>query len=355
MVFWKKIIFVSLTVLCLCFLIWETYKIRVAIKNDIGYFKSGANVPAVFEPSIVNLGKLFQNQTITYSVNLKNKGTNDLRITAMHTTCSCTIVNTNIIGQIIKPKKSIPLTFTFDTGRRDEMFNGFITVRTEDSSKAYISQVKLQGEVLSDFSIKPQYLDFGELKSGSIITQNISIVPRGVTNFKIISLESSRQEFAPNIVDGKDGTPSGIKVCFNAPDTTFRKIITGTLKVRTTCPRLKELLITMQCTVVPDIELIPDTLYIRNNSVDSKDECNHLVIRTYNPSILEKVAVESKNSKTEIPIQVNDNSNLDNEHRVEIPVQQIKNAERICIKLAIQTQPDRKESKQAVIKVISLN
>lgn len=252
---------------------------------------SNVAIPVEFLPAVLDLGTLFQHQTVQRTVTLRNTGTNDLRITAAHASCSCTLVQTNFLNDLLPAGQAVPLVISFDSAARDGDARSLVTIRLEDSHKAYITQIPVVGQVMADISVEPKTLDFGQRAPGSVAAEQVKLAPKAVKDFRIISLVSSRPEFKAAIAqsegDASNGSPAIIAIRLVAPNTPRRQAIHGNIKVVTTCDRQHELLIPVSAFVVPEVEVTPDVLVRNYRTARPTSQHYRIAVRTRKPSLLD--------------------------------------------------------------------
>lgn len=311
-------------------------------------------MPVKFDPRRLDLGTAYQYQTLVRSVQLTNASTNNLTITAAHSTCGCTVLNSNLVGSEVRAGQSIPITLSFDSGGRDGAWSSAVTVRLDDpkGGASYMTQVELFGDVFADFSIEPTVLRFGEVNPGETKVRYVAIIPKLTKTFQIVSIESSRTEFiATATTAGTNTVPVGLDIQFIVPKAARRETLSGLIKVSTTAPRLREFQIRVEGIVVPDIEAIPQTLVFAG---DVTNQNSRLLIRTREASVVKQMTVHLVNGMQKV-LNVAEAGGWQKEHPIVIPAESIQEAKTISVTVVMGKNPDRNEARQIAINVIGLN
>ena len=131
-----------------------------------------------FDPPFFYFGTALQAQTIPHDFRLVNRSTNELRIVAMKSSCSCTMVADEVLGRVLRPNEECMIPVTFETGSRHGHSDSTIDVILEASGLRYIAKAMLSGEVTADFAYTPRAVDFGTLRPGETATQEVFLKPK---------------------------------------------------------------------------------------------------------------------------------------------------------------------------------
>lgn len=161
-------------------------EVNTAIKNSVGVLPDvlgdlQESAPIVFEPGIIDLGKMFPRDLITSKFTLRNLGNTPMTIKAIKPACGCTKLD-DYYGLVIPPGESVELEARTKSRTVPSSFSSSISFLFEE----YIapSTISMFGEVTRVIRTAPKYFncvanrDSGLRKdSGLIVVESLDGKP----------------------------------------------------------------------------------------------------------------------------------------------------------------------------------
>lgn len=160
----------------------------------------GETIPLVFEPGIIDLGRMFPRDLITTKFSLRNTGTRPMTIKVIRPSCACTKLD-NYSGLVIPPGESVELEARIKSRTVPSTFTSAISFLFEE----YIGQatINISGEITrairtapTTFNLVPGRSSGARAESGLIVIESIDNEP-----FNILSANGKEpiyQSFDPD-------------------------------------------------------------------------------------------------------------------------------------------------------------
>ena len=144
--------------------------------------------PVVFDPPAVDLGYILPNQTVNTIIQVRNIGSEPLKITLVKPSCTCTTLD-DLTGTVIPPGESVSLTAQLKARSRPSPVTSSITFLFEGYAES--SQVSISAQVTRPIRTIPQIFNCrtGEL-SGRVVVESIDGRP-----FTISAANRQRPEY----------------------------------------------------------------------------------------------------------------------------------------------------------------
>ena len=139
-----------------------------------GEAESGAFIG--FEPATVNLGERMWGQVIDVPLHFVNHGENPIRIGAIHSSCGCTIIDTDAyIGQEIAPGGALDIAAQMDTETNPGNKTRDVLLLGEGANQRYTATIRLG--VWGTWELSANEVDFGQiaLDEGELLPVNQAI------------------------------------------------------------------------------------------------------------------------------------------------------------------------------------
>jgi hypothetical protein len=169
--------------------------------------EKGAVVEA--KPKIVvkekqfNFGKVKQGQSVEHVFEIENQGKGDLVLEGAHGSCGC--VATVLSAKTIAPGGKGQVKATFSTAGRRGQQTKQIFVISNDPVEHQLT-LGVEGEVIVDVAIDPQYLWLKEIKTGEKASREFSLTVPDPEKLKVASVTVEDKRFT---VRRKSGDPKG--------------------------------------------------------------------------------------------------------------------------------------------------
>ena len=149
-----------------------------ALQGVAGNIQSPTNVvssgpaPVVFDPPAVDLGYILPNQTVNMIIQVRNIGSEPLKIALVKPSCTCTTLD-DLAGTVIPPGDSVSLTAQLKARPKPSPMTSSVTFSFEgyaDSSKVLIS-----AQVARPIRTIPQIFNCvtGKPLSGQVVVESI--------------------------------------------------------------------------------------------------------------------------------------------------------------------------------------
>lgn len=203
---------------------------------------------------VFDFGRVEQGDTVTHVFRFTNRGTRDLRIESVETSCGCTAAV--LADDTIAPGASGSIQARFDTGRFLGAQSKRLNVRSNDPAHP-ITTLVLQGEVTAEVAVQPGQLYLGRLRRGSRATHTVSVLYDADEPISITGVEHDnpgiRVEAEDVEADGKRGRRLHVSVADTAPLGQLR----DTLTITTTSEKKPRLTVPVFGNVEGDVTVEP--------------------------------------------------------------------------------------------------
>ena len=256
------------------------------------------------ENSTFDFGTALQNKKVRHQFRLFNESSNEVIIAGLRTTCSCTLTESNLIGSKIAPKSSIFIPAIYDTGNRDGEVSSSIMVLVSSKGSRYELEATMHGNIFSDFTIDPSFVDFGVVKPGEIVKRTISFRPKALKSVTIQKPIATNVSFTVSL--SSETNFAQVIIEFHAPTIPREQTLSDLLQFPTSSERVPVAKVYVRGKVVPDIEITPDLIII----VPSKAPENlEFSLRTLHPSHLVNITAKAPNNSNRLEFATDDTTN----------------------------------------------
>jgi hypothetical protein len=252
-------------------------------------------VTVEFDPPVLDLGTIFQNQKIRRDFKLFNRGAHEVRILSIRSTCNCTAFGESLARRSVPAGGSVLIPVEYESSADDGTISSRVEVGVETAGKKYYVQARVQGQITADFAIVPRLVDFGTLKPGEHATKTINFVRGGSADVRIKRVRSTPGvaiSLGRNGPGSQPGIPCSIEVTYDAPSTYVSQTFGGTVEVETSSAFMPLVKIPVSGTVAPDVEMTPQLIVLQKPRPSG--ECR-ITARTREPSrIIRLLALTSQ-------------------------------------------------------------
>jgi len=324
------------------------------------------NSKVVFDPPQFDFGNRQQHELIDNVFHLLNRGENPAFVVGIHTTCSCTLIEENVLGKMIPPHGAISIPVSFDTGLKEGDAAASVTIYwqvggMDSNSPVYESQASLQGKVFPEFVIEPRTVDFGELKPGEAVTNIVAFYPGNDKNFTISDIRTTSSDFKAALINGGDKSAkykdslAQLAITFYAPKVSQSETLNDIVHFTSTSKLVPSGEIPVRGTVMPDIEVIPEMIVLPSSGVLGLSD---ITIHTHYPSRISHIVVrglmEPFDSGGGDAFHV-DPETYNTAYHWRIPNTIIASAKAIDFELEVRNESGRVEARSASVLVKRLN
>ncbi len=223
----------------------------------------------VTEPTVIDFGRMEQQEVRKTTVTLRNDGTAPLKIDKVETSCGCTVATPDV--DLLQPGQATSLEVTFNS----KMFEGpqrkMIEIYTNDP-RDRITQIQVLADVHAPLHIKPKSrgITFNRLPVGERMVQGIVVSTEDVPELEITPVHYREDLFTVNI-QPKDGAGPATKLIQigirpDAPIGTIRELAT----FRTNVPGAETLSIEISGEIIAPVSIQPDKVnfrYVQRNQL----------------------------------------------------------------------------------------
>jgi hypothetical protein len=325
----------------------------------------GSNELLSVEPPVFNLGTIFQAQTISREFSLSNRSEQAIRIVAVKSTCSCTIVRNEVdevIGKVILPGGHLMIPVDYSVRERKGPVSSFVSIFfgvTNDMQHLFEVQAHMEGVALPEFTLKPDTIDFGDLKPGEQCSKTVTFLPGQEKNLKISDPVSAVEAFRVSLQQKKEDLPEASWVAvitFKAPTNVIhQETLSEIVRFKTSSERVPQASIYVVGNVIPDVEITPTMIIVPSSGL-VKGGQNELIIHTSQLSRIEHLI--SKGLNTSLDIQTSNNpatmDGWDKIHHLRIPNTLLAQAIGVDVELEVHSGADRIEARSVFVPIKSL-
>ena len=222
----------------------------------------------VLEPSALDFGKLYEPDSYTQQVTIRNTGDAELVLTTLASTCGCTVPRIGdaqlvqskgtAIDVRIAPGESVIMDVTLNSfGKRDQVEQKVtITSNDPDTPKAIVDVTAFVEPIVR---ITPWPVNFGDVEKGATVTLTVTVTTKEPTfELRRVSFGGDRRFKAKVLgrervtVDGEQVTKAMLEVTMSGARTPGSILVDAT--IRTNYNVRRRLTMRILATVLGDIE-----------------------------------------------------------------------------------------------------
>ena len=323
---------------------------RIATRPDI------SPAPVVFDPAAVDFGTLLQAITTNRTLKLVNRTTNEMKLVAMRSGCSCTLLSTNLLGAVISANATLDFPVAFETGTREGHAQTSVDVVLLSGKRTFHAQAVLHGTVFPDFAVEPPNLDFGRISPGDTVVKWILFQPKAVDTLSLTCTQTvsgpftfSTQKLSAG--ENLDGMWT-IEIKFTAPSTTRTVIYAHNLPVETSSKRVPLVTIPLRAEVKPLVEVRPEVLVMTESSISDE---SLITVSSKEPSKFLQAVGAATGNAAKLPVVREGESDWALEHRLRIENGNLVNLDRFNVQLQVRLPDGKLETKTAAVEVRTFN
>ena len=141
----------------------------------------------VFQENVLELGRILDDTITEKATTFRNVGDADLIITAVHSTCGCTVGRvgrTEITGEshagireVVKPGESLELVVKFNPNGKRDAQSQRVTLTTNDPTQPQ-AVVEVRAFVEPVVRVEPMVVSLGDVGKGEIQSQIVTVIGR---------------------------------------------------------------------------------------------------------------------------------------------------------------------------------
>lgn len=156
----------------------------------------------MFSSTEIDFGKAVHNVKTEHRFQITNLFVEDVHITSVSTTCNCTTpmlvkkgTNEPVEGGLtLKTYETGELLARFNTHQKVGPQQATLSVHIDRPMPAVV-QVNVRGNIITDITVNPSYIDMGPVAYGQTKEQTVSITRSGPVNWNILDVQSVNQNF----------------------------------------------------------------------------------------------------------------------------------------------------------------
>lgn len=146
----------------------------------------------VAEGTNIDFGEVFSGNKISKDLNIRNVGTDTLRIASVNTGCGCTA--TLLSEKNIAPGDSGKLKISFDSRGFSGKVTKHVSIQSNDTKSPNLS-IAFNVNIITILTLNPQFLSFHNIKVDSAYKQTVTITNTGKQQVKILSVDPQSKDF----------------------------------------------------------------------------------------------------------------------------------------------------------------
>ncbi|NMD20373.1 MAG: hypothetical protein BWX48_00052 [Verrucomicrobia bacterium ADurb.Bin006] len=250
--------------------------------------------PVAFDPDVLDAGKVLQKETVTRTFHLRNRSEMNLRVVALRTACSCTLVYTNMLGAILAPQGEIEVPVRFNSEVRSGPITTTVEVDLRAGTTNYVVVGQLRAEVIPDFSYEPRNVQFEQLRPGERATKTVTFQARALQHLTLASTQTWCGPFEVTI----EGL--AVTVTFHAPGVTHGQTYSEVVHVHTSSPRVPLVTLSLSGRMVPEVEIRPPLLVFA--SEDPPGGTSRLTVRALAPCRVIRLVRVGRGGREGLPL-----------------------------------------------------
>ncbi len=229
----------------------------------------------VFQESVLDLGRILDDTITEKATSFRNVGDADLIITAVHSTCGCTVGRvgrTEITGEshagireVVKPGESLELVVKFNPNGKRDAQSQRVTLTTNDPTQPQ-AVVEVRAFVEPVVRVEPMVVSLGEVGKGEIQSQIVTVIGR-TPEFDIERISINGADYMTGRVLSKMDvtTPDGrferhIDIELVIDGTGKPQPVRGIVSIRTTDDRRRLVSVQVMGTILGDLMLEGESL-----------------------------------------------------------------------------------------------
>jgi hypothetical protein len=314
----------------------------------------------VFEPQSFDFGSVSQFETVKREYRLINRGTNELRVLGLRTTCQCTVAGGEAVGKIIAPKEALIVPVEFHSTSQHGVGAARIEALLEGGGQRYYARAFIRGVVEAEFEIEPPAVDFGSIKSGEKKFFTVQIIPLSTTSNLIVKLPEST-EFVKMVLHTNHSVIVSKKfeldVILQAPLVKSSQLFCKDIKLTTTSQRMPMLTIPVKAMIRPELEIAPDTVVLSSGAQAGSLESRFTIGSLYPSKVVRASVLTKDHVSKEVPAIMDlasPEDTWDVTHVRRIANSLLTGAEQVDFELEIRDGTARPEARSVSVQIKSL-
>jgi hypothetical protein len=234
-------------------------------KNEVGGEPAGGVVPgktpAIDVPEQHDVGLIPNDKTSTHTLMIRNKGTYDLIIGSITTSCACTVGT--VAQKTVPPGGEVPMTITIDPKRIPGFFSDKLLTIISNDPKNSMAHVAVTANVEPEFAVEPPEVKFDKVQKGQTVKAQVVLrqlqqapfkdKPFEIKNVKVAQDKPAVQASVAARPESEWKTPGFPEYVVDVTlDSTALPVgeFDAVLSLDTTCPRLFNYRVNLHADVV---------------------------------------------------------------------------------------------------------
>lgn len=191
-------------------------------------------------------------------VKIKNLYKQDVNISSVRTSCSCTIASVN--KRNLKSLETAELTISIDTKRFMRQKNTQVIINFS-SPRVKEVRIPISVYIRTDVVLTPGAADFGRVDKGAAKTKTIDISYAGRADWKITGVEASQEFIDAKVVETRrQNNSANYKLSVTLKDDAPIGDLRGKINLLTDDQNSPKVPVLVEATVEPDIVITPGTV-----------------------------------------------------------------------------------------------
>ena len=310
--------------------------------------------PLTFGRSVVEMGLLLQEEEVRPPLELVNRGTNNVLITGVSSTCGCTVVPESFLGKVIPAGGHVAVPLSYHAGRADGPVSARVQVIGEREGRRETAWVQLRGEVVAELTVEPKVVDFGVLSPGEERTRLVAIRPKACTNLVVRSARSNRLGFEVMLGEttasaSNDATSLTVKC--KSPLTSGRQSISGEVILETSSKRTPVVRIPVLAQVWPQVAVAPPALVLAGAGLAGE---SRVTLETRTPSRILRIRAHTPGGVADLlghGAWVDDSDKWGQLHFCHVRNEALDQARQLTFELMVRHDTDRTEAQSVSVDI----
>lgn len=218
-----------------------------------------------FRPPVVNLGRMLQQDEVRPLLELVNRGTNEVRVVGISSTCGCTVMPESLLGEVISAGGTLVIPLVFRAGSGDGPVSAQVQVVGERNRRRETARVQLRGEIVAEFTVEPGHVDFGVLSPGEARERWVLVRPKACTNLVVKSARCAQRGFDVRLAEPADVEHQEawmLIVRCEAPQSPGRASMSGVAVLETSSQRVPRFEVPLLARIWPEEGVTPRAIVL---------------------------------------------------------------------------------------------
>jgi len=214
----------------------------------------------MFQTTSHDFGTVARGAKAEHRFEFTNLWMEDVRVSGVRTSCSCTSVS--VVSPTLKTYQKGEIVAKFNTDRFLGSRSATISV-TFDRPRPAIVQLQVKGAIRTDIVVDPPGVNLGEVEQGTPVARRVTVTRNGRPGWKIVEVRSANPHLSAEFVGTQpDGYRVGVTLEVRLDEGAPIGYIRDHLILLTNDPSWPSVAVQVDGRVLPAVSVSPESLFL---------------------------------------------------------------------------------------------